>query len=223
MSLIQLVPTAGGSFRARFLGNPLIGRFVPWPQTSAPPRIPTARLRRNSRGAEGNQQFFGQDPPWTMRTILLQGGIPGPGAGTRESAPDCNGIGTDVTVIGGSAGVTHENFPTHPVGLEFLGKALARTARSAVALELSTSRAREPFLKRPSSGFRAQCSDGVLRILYRTAGSASFKSGSIDGIRSCLPRAARVRQASRTRWVLEWLSKGVISGIASALEARGAP
>ncbi len=28
MSLIQLVPTAGGSFRARFLGIPLVGRFA---------------------------------------------------------------------------------------------------------------------------------------------------------------------------------------------------
>src|SRR5438270_582083 len=47
---------------------------------------------------------------------------------------------------------------------------------------------------------------------FWTAGSLCVSSGSREGIVSLFPRTAKVRQASRTRCVLEFLRKGSTSG-----------
>src|ERR1700722_14845258 len=131
VTLIQLVPTAGGSFVARGMGFPVVASLVfPFSKPSVAEN-PYGSLAKKLWDGEGNRKFYEAINPARMRTILLEGD-----PNSLDDVKDEkghrryeSGIGTNVIIIPKSLGVTHEYFPTNSIGLEYLRKLLEPNAK----------------------------------------------------------------------------------------------
>ena len=124
--LVQLVPTAGGSFLARGLRDPVAVFLVSLASPASFAVRPYGKFAEEIWGAAGSRKFSEAIHPERMRTILLEGDEHSL-AGVRDEQVQAryrNGIGPNVVMIARSAGVTHDYFPTHPVGLEYLRRGL---------------------------------------------------------------------------------------------------
>jgi len=126
VSLIQLVPTAGGSFVARGMGFPMVASLVfPFSKPSVAEN-PYGSLAEKIWDGEGNRKFYEAINLARVNTILIEddrnslAGVKDEKIHRRYE----NGIGTNVMVIPKSMGVIHEYFPTNSVGLQYLRKIL---------------------------------------------------------------------------------------------------
>lgn len=135
-SLIQLVPTAGGSFLARGMG--LVAGLVGWVSKPTGALYPFGDFAEQLWEGEGNQKFFEVINPEQMSSILLEGDTHSLSKIRDKNARKRyqNGIGRNVTVIPEVTGVTHDYFPTHPVALAYLRKFLQPTNNLASADEV---------------------------------------------------------------------------------------
>ncbi len=125
-SLIQLVPTAGGSFLARGLKNPVLAWVVSLFSKPTCAENPNGGFAERIWAGAGNQKFYEAINPGRMHSILVEGD-PHSLAGIADMnvrARYTNGIGPQVVVIPRSAGVTHDYFPTQPAALVYLRKLL---------------------------------------------------------------------------------------------------
>ena len=126
VSLVQLVPTAGGSFLARSLNNPLAVFLVSLASKPSYAERPYGRFAEEIWGAAGSEKFYAAIRPERMHTILIEADEHSL-AGIKDQKVQAryhSGLGPNVVVIATSLGVTHDYFPTHPVGLAYLRRAL---------------------------------------------------------------------------------------------------
>jgi hypothetical protein len=125
-SLIQLVPTAGGSSLARGMKNPITAWVVSLFSKPAYAENPYGGFAEQLWAGAGNRKFYEVINPERMHTILLEGdphslaGI----ANKKMHERYENGIGLNLVVIPKSTGVTHDYLPTNPVALGYLRKLL---------------------------------------------------------------------------------------------------
>lgn len=126
MSLIQLVPTAGGSFQARGMKNPFWAWLVSLASKPSRAENPYGSFSKQLWEGEGNRKFYEVINPSRVHTIRLEGDSHSLAGATDKKVRQRynNGIGPNVVVIPKSAGVTHDYFPTHPVALEYLRRLL---------------------------------------------------------------------------------------------------
>jgi hypothetical protein len=125
-SLIQLVPTAGGSHLARSLINPLAAWLTGLASEPSIVENPYGKIARQLWDGAGNQKFCEVINPARVKTILIEGDQHSL-AHTRNRAilrRYNNGIGTNVVVIPKSEGVTHDYFPGDPVARQYLRQVL---------------------------------------------------------------------------------------------------
>jgi len=133
-SLIQLVPTAGGSFLARGVKNPVAAWVVSLFSHQTHAVNPYGGFAEQLWAGAGNQKFYEVMNPGRVHSILVEGdphslaGI----ANLDVRARYRNGIGPNVVVIPKSAGVTHDYFPTQPAALAYLRKQLEPPVADAV-------------------------------------------------------------------------------------------
>src|SRR6266540_4498014 len=125
-SLIQLVPTAGGSFFARGMRNPVAASLVSMASKPSVAENPYGSFAEEIWEGEGNRRFYEVINPSRMQTILLEGDAHSVARIEDKEVQKRyhNGIGSNVVVIPKSLGVTHEYFPSHPVVLACLRKML---------------------------------------------------------------------------------------------------
>jgi hypothetical protein len=125
-SLVQLVPTAGGSRLARGMQHRLFAMFITMFSNMSAAEDPYGSVARKLWEGEGNKKFYEVIKPGRMQTILIEGD-----SHSLERVKDKkvqrrykNGIGENVIIIPRGAGVMHDFFPTEPAALEYLRKAL---------------------------------------------------------------------------------------------------
>lgn len=136
-SLIQLVPTAGGSRRALGMGIPLIGALAGLASKPSAAQNPFGRLARSIWEGNGNGKFYEVIHPARMYTLRVEGDAHSLAEhkSVKLQRRYWNGIGPNVVTIPKSSGVTHEYFPTHPVALAYFREIMESLhAESAVAL-----------------------------------------------------------------------------------------
>ncbi|MGA2870314.1 MAG: hypothetical protein ABSF34_14290, partial [Verrucomicrobiota bacterium] len=121
-SLIQLVPTAGGSFLARSLKNPVLAWVVSRFSQPTYAENPNGGFAERLWAGAGNQKFYEVIHPGRVHSILVEGDPHSLAeiADLNIRARYHNGIGLNAVVIPQSAGVTHDYFPTQPAALEYL-------------------------------------------------------------------------------------------------------
>jgi hypothetical protein len=121
-SLIQLVPTAGGSFLARGMKNPIAAWLVSLASKPAYAENPYGSFAEQLWAGAGNQKFYEVINAGRMHTILLQGDPHSLAEIANKNIHERydNGVGMNVVVIPKSSGVTHDYFPTNPVALGYL-------------------------------------------------------------------------------------------------------
>lgn len=126
VSLIQLVPTAGGSYLARGLKNPIMAWVVSMAFKPTQAENPNGRFAEQLWAGEGNRKFYEVINPERVHTILLEGDPHSLARVADKKVQERynNGIGPNVVVIPKSTGVTHDYFPTNPVALDYLRKLL---------------------------------------------------------------------------------------------------
>ncbi len=137
--LIQLVPTAGGSFFARGMENRLADLVISFASKPSAASNPYGTFAKKTWDGEGNEKFYRVIDPRRMQTILVEGDANSLAQMKDEKVLQRykNGIGQNVIVIPKSAGVTHEYLPVEPAGLEILRKVMespilrANVARTA--------------------------------------------------------------------------------------------
>ena len=138
VSLIQLVPTAGGSHLARGMRYPFIAWIVSLVSKSSRAENPYGRFAEQIWDGDGNRKFYEVIKPDRMHTILLDDDTHSLAHVSDKMVQERydNGIGTNVVVIPQSAGVTHDYFPTNQVALGYMRKLLeqpqAGVARSKI-------------------------------------------------------------------------------------------
>jgi len=122
VSLIQLVPSAGGSYRARRMRNPIAAALVSLASNPSVALNPYGHFAEKVWEGKGNQKFYEVIKPERVHTILVVGDSHSLAKAKNEKVHQRyqNGIGPNVVVIPKSTGVSHEYFPTHPVGLAYL-------------------------------------------------------------------------------------------------------
>ncbi|MDR3459159.1 MAG: hypothetical protein P4N60_17150 [Verrucomicrobiae bacterium] len=122
VSLIQLVPTAGGSYFARGLKNPVTAWVVSLFSHQTRAVIPYGGFAERLWAGAGNQKFYETINSGRVHSILVEGD-PHSLAGIADRdvrARYANGLGPNIVVIRKSAGVTHDYFPTQPAALAYL-------------------------------------------------------------------------------------------------------
>jgi hypothetical protein len=126
VSLIQLVPAAGGSFLARSMWFPGVTELVSMASKPSAAVCPYGPMARELWEGEGNRKFYEAIDPARMRSVLLEGdehSVAGMWS-KKVHRRYVNGIGANVIVIPKFAGVTHEYFPLEPAALGYLKMAL---------------------------------------------------------------------------------------------------
>jgi hypothetical protein len=121
-AIVQMVPTAGGSFRARHMGNPVTATLVALASKFSVAENPYGGLAEKLWDGEGNRKFYDVIDARRMRTLLVEDDPHSLANVADEEVRRRyrNGIGPNVVTIPKRSGVTHENFPTHPVALGYL-------------------------------------------------------------------------------------------------------
>ena len=129
-SLVQLVPTAGGSFLARKMGNPLLASLVKRASRPSAAENPYGSIAEELWNEEGNRKFCEIISPARTYTLLVEDDSHSLAqSGDEELRRHYqNGIGTNVIVIPKGTGITHENFPHHPAAIQYLAKLLRAPA-----------------------------------------------------------------------------------------------
>lgn len=129
-SLIQLVPTAGGSFLARTMGNPVASTLVSLASKSSAAGNPYGSIAKELWDDEGNKRFCEVINPARMHTFLVEDDSHSLSRVRNKEIRRRyrNGIGTNVVVIPKAVGITHENFPAHAAASGYLRKALSPSA-----------------------------------------------------------------------------------------------
>jgi pimeloyl-ACP methyl ester carboxylesterase len=179
-SLIQLVPTAGGSFLARSMNGPIRSWFVSLASKPSRAENPYGRFARNLWEGQGNQKFYEIILPSRVHTLLVEGDphSMGQAKDPRLQQHYLNGIGTNIVIIPKSTGVNHDYFPTQPAALEYVQALLKLPLQTAAApaqpgvgqkltLEVSQPAWRREGtrrLRRPRLGKRRRGQDPVFRI-----------------------------------------------------------
>lgn len=125
-SLIQLVPTSGGSRLACAMRYCFIPMFVGIFSSMSVAEDPYGRVARKLWEGEGNKKFYEVIKPSRVQTILIEGDSHSLARVKNKKVQRRykNGIGENVIVIPKGAGVMHDFFPTEPAALEYLRKAL---------------------------------------------------------------------------------------------------
>lgn len=130
VSVIQLVPTAGGSNLARGMENRLIALLVSLASKPSAAENPYGRISAELWGEEGNRRFNQIVPCDRIHTILVEGDphslANSPSEESRRRYR--NGIGPNVTLLSKSTGAVHGYMPNHPVVLKCLHNLLASSA-----------------------------------------------------------------------------------------------
>jgi hypothetical protein len=130
VSLVQLVPAAGGSALARSMWFPGIAALVSLASKPSGAVNPYGPLARELWEGEGNRKFYEAIHPNRTVSLLLEGDTHSL-AGVRSKKVQRryqNGIGPNVIMIPKTAGVTHEYFPLEQAGLDYLRRALEQEA-----------------------------------------------------------------------------------------------
>jgi hypothetical protein len=125
-SLIQLVPTAGGSFLARKMGNPILSSLVSRASKSSAAENPYGSIAEELWDDDGITKFSEVIDPSRVHTFLVEDDSHSLAQARNEEVRKryLNGIGTNVVVIPKRIGITHENFVTHAAALQYLRKVL---------------------------------------------------------------------------------------------------
>jgi len=162
MSLVQLVPTAGGSLLARWMRYPIFGMLASLASKPSAAENPYGQFAEKLWGGEGNKKFSEVIDPERTYSILLERD-PHSLATVKNLKVQQrynNGIGTNVVVIPKSAGVTHEYLPTHPKALAILNstleslrikESLVQAVTSEPALPKRNHLAEYPPVQRPAA------------------------------------------------------------------------
>jgi hypothetical protein len=122
VSLVQLVPSAGGSYLARGMKYPGVAALVSLASNPSVASNPYGSFARRVWEGNGNREFYEVIQSERLHTILVEGDSHSLARVKDEQVRRRyqNGIGPNVAVIPKSTGVSHEYFPTHPVGLAYL-------------------------------------------------------------------------------------------------------
>jgi len=120
--VIQLVPTAGGSYFARGMENRLAAFVISMASKPSAAANPYGALAKQVWEGEGNEKFYSVIDSSRMQTILVEGDANSVSRIQDEKVQRRykNGIGENVIIVPKSAGVSHEYFPVEPAGLEYL-------------------------------------------------------------------------------------------------------
>jgi hypothetical protein len=125
-SLIQLVPTAGGSRLAWAMQIRVLALLVGLASNPSAAENPYGSFAKKIWEGEGNDKFYAIINPRRMQTILVEGDSHSLARVRNKKVQRRykNGIGENVVTIPKGAGVNHDYFPTEPAALEYLKKAL---------------------------------------------------------------------------------------------------
>jgi len=125
-SLIQLVPTAGGSRLACGMQHRLFAVLIGMFSNMSTAEDPYGTVAKRLWEGEGNKKFYEVMKPRRIQTILIEGDSHSLARVKDKKVQRRykNGIGENVIVIPKGAGVMHDYFPTEPAALEYLKKAL---------------------------------------------------------------------------------------------------
>jgi len=147
-SLIQLVPTAGGSFLALSMNFPIVCSLVSWASPSSAAENPYGSLAKTIWDGAGNKKFYEVIHPQRIRTILLEQDSHSLARVRNKNVQRRykNGIGTNVVVIPNSAGVTHDDLPNQPAALMYLRSMLELPQHPPDFVESTAPLARRPLL-----------------------------------------------------------------------------
>jgi hypothetical protein len=131
VSLIQLVPTAGGSLQARLMENRIAASVISAASKPSAAENPFGSIAEELWDDEGTREFHEAIGHRRVRTLLVEADSHSLAKVQDDEVQQRyrNGIGSNVVVIPKQSGVTHENFPNHPVGLDYVKKAIEATAR----------------------------------------------------------------------------------------------
>ena len=126
VSLIQLVPTAGGSRLARTMRPPLNAWLVSIFSQFSRAENPYGKFAEQLWAGAGNQKFNAVIRPERVHTILLADDEHSLAQAADKMVRERyeNGIGDNVLVIPKTAGLSHGYFPTNPVALWYLRQLL---------------------------------------------------------------------------------------------------
>ena len=124
--LIQLVPTAGGSFLARGMEHRVAAMVISLASKPSAAANPYGAFAKQVWEGEGNEKFYSIINPKRMLTILVEGDANSVSRIKDEKVQQRyrNGIGENVIVIPRSAGVSHDYFPVEPGGLDYLRRVM---------------------------------------------------------------------------------------------------
>jgi hypothetical protein len=122
VSLVQLVPTAGGSHLAKTMEFPPAAWLASLASHPSAAENPYGVFARQIWEGAGNKKFYEAIPAQRIQTLILQGdshslaNVDNPEVRLRYN----NGIGPNVIVIPASSGTTHDYLPNDPVALQYL-------------------------------------------------------------------------------------------------------
>ena len=122
VSLIQLVPTAGGSALARRMGNAVAKSLVSVASKPSAAENPYGKTAEALWGDAGTRVFNQRIDPRRVFTVL----VPRDPHSLADIDDDAvrkryeNGIGRNVVIIPARYRVTHDNAPHHPVAMDYL-------------------------------------------------------------------------------------------------------
>jgi len=124
--LIQITPTAGGSYFARGMENRLASFVISMASKPAAAANPYGAFAKHVWEGEGNEKFYSVIDSERMQTILVEGDANSVSLIQDEKVQRRykNGIGENVIMVPRSAGVSHEYFPVEPAGLEYLRRVM---------------------------------------------------------------------------------------------------
>jgi len=132
-TVIQIVPTAGGSYLARRMGLPLVGPLVSLASKPSAAENPYGRISARLWGDKGNQRFYQIINFERVYSILVEGD---PHSLAQASTEELrkryrNGVGPNITFLAKSTGVVHEYAPSHPVVVKCVRRLLDSSAAAA--------------------------------------------------------------------------------------------
>jgi pimeloyl-ACP methyl ester carboxylesterase len=124
--LIQIAPTAGGSFFARGMENPLASFVISMASKPSAAANPYGTFAQHVWEGKGNEKFCSVIDSKRMLTIVVDGD---PNSVSRIQDEKIqrrykNGIGQNVIIVPKSAGISHAYFVVEPAGLECLRKVM---------------------------------------------------------------------------------------------------
>ena len=125
-TLVQFVPTAGGSYQARQLENPIFATLVSRVSRPSAAENPYGEIAEEIWDDAATQKFSQIISPSCVHTFLVEDDSHSLAQSKKEEVRRRyeNGIGTNVVIIPKSVGLTHEHFPTHPAAIHCLRAAM---------------------------------------------------------------------------------------------------